>query len=58
MNAAKDKMNLLEAVNLALHDAMEGDAKVLVFGEDVADAEGGGVIGATKGLEKRFGAPA
>lgn len=49
------KINLLEAVNLALHDAMEGDPKVLVLGEDVADAEGGGVIGATKGLEKRFG---
>ena len=49
------KMNLLEAVNLAMHDAMEADPKVLVFGEDVADAEGGGVVGATKGLEKRFG---
>jgi pyruvate/2-oxoglutarate/acetoin dehydrogenase E1 component len=55
MSSTKEKMNLLEAVNLALHDAMEADPKVLVFGEDVADAEGGGVIGATKGLEKRFG---
>jgi pyruvate dehydrogenase E1 component beta subunit len=54
--SGKEKMNLLEAVNLALHDAMEADPKVLVFGEDVADAEGGGVIGATKGLEQRFGA--
>lgn len=49
------KLNFLEAVNLALHDAMEGDPKVLVFGEDVADDEGGGVIGATKGLATKFG---
>jgi len=48
-------INLLAAVNLALHDAMESDPKVLVFGEDVADPEGGGVIGATKGLSERFG---
>ena len=53
--SAEKKMNLLQAVNLALSDAMEADPKVLVFGEDVADAEGGGVVGATKGLEKKFG---
>ena len=50
-----EKMNMLEAINLALHDAMEADAKVLVFGEDVADAEGGGVVGVTKGLANKFG---
>ncbi|MFC5463107.1 alpha-ketoacid dehydrogenase subunit beta [Massilia niabensis] len=55
MSTENKKMNLLQAVNLALHDAMEGDSKVLVFGEDVADREGGGVIGATKGLSKQFG---
>lgn len=50
------KMNILQAINLALHDAMEADPKVLVFGEDVADPEGGGVIGVTKGLSDKFGA--
>ena len=34
---------------------MEADPKVLVLGEDVADPEGGGVVGVTRGLSKRFG---
>jgi pyruvate dehydrogenase E1 component beta subunit len=55
MTTDKKNINLLEAVNLALHDALENDPKVLVFGEDVADPEGGGVIGATKGLSGKFG---
>ena len=53
--STEKQINLLAAVNLALHDAMEHDPMVLVFGEDVADPEGGGVIGATKGLSERFG---
>jgi pyruvate dehydrogenase E1 component beta subunit len=55
MTTDKKSINLLQAVNLALHDALESDPKVLVFGEDVADPEGGGVIGATKGLSGKFG---
>jgi pyruvate/2-oxoglutarate/acetoin dehydrogenase E1 component len=50
-----DKMTMLQAINLALHDAMEADDEVLVFGEDVADPEEGGVVGATKGLSQKFG---
>ena len=50
-----DKMSLVQAVNLALSDAMEADETVLVLGEDVADAEGGGVCGVTSGLSTRFG---
>ena len=50
-----DKMSLVKAVNLALHDAMEADDTVLVLGEDVADAEGGGVCGVTAGLSTKFG---
>lgn len=50
-----DKMSLVQAVNLALHDAMEADETVLVLGEDVADAEGGGVCGVTAGLSTKFG---
>jgi pyruvate dehydrogenase E1 component beta subunit len=45
----------LEAVNRALHDAMAADKRVIVFGEDVADREGGGVVGATRGLSAKFG---
>lgn len=50
-----ERMNMSEAINRALHDAMERDSKVLVLGEEVADAEGGGVAGVTKGLSSRFG---
>lgn len=45
----------MQAINEALHEAMEKDPKVLVFGEDVADREGGGVIGVTRGLSTKFG---
>jgi acetoin:2,6-dichlorophenolindophenol oxidoreductase subunit beta len=49
------KMNTVQAVNLALADAMEADASVFVLGEDVGDREEGGVCGVTKGLSSRFG---
>ena len=53
-----------EAVKRTLHEVMAADEKVLVFGEDVADArevvlvnvEGkGGVFGTTHGLQRAFG---
>lgn len=44
-----------QAINAALMHAMENDPKVLVFGEDVADREGGGVTGTTRGLSAKFG---
>lgn len=50
-----EKMNMITAINRALHDAMEADKKVLVLGEDVADPEEGGVIGVTRGLSSTFG---
>jgi acetoin:2,6-dichlorophenolindophenol oxidoreductase subunit beta len=49
------KMNAIQAVNAALAQAMEEDPKVLVFGEDIADREGGGVTGTCKGLSTKFG---
>src|SRR6185369_14814479 len=48
-------ITILQAINAALHDAMESDKSILVLGEDVADPEDGGVIGVTKGLSSRFG---
>ncbi|MFC3958810.1 alpha-ketoacid dehydrogenase subunit beta [Halovivax cerinus] len=44
---------LVEAVNDALHVAMEADDRTVVFGEDVA--ESGGVFRATEGLKDEFG---
>lgn len=53
--AAAKPATTLEAINMALADAMEADPKVVVLGEDVADPEEGGVCGVTKGLSTRFG---
>ena len=50
-----DKVTMVQAINMALHDAMERDANVLVLGEDVGDTEDGGIVGITKGLSSKFG---
>jgi pyruvate dehydrogenase E1 component beta subunit len=48
-----EKMNIVEAVNAAIHDEMEADEDVLAYGEDVG--EDGGVFRATQGLQEEFG---
>jgi pyruvate/2-oxoglutarate/acetoin dehydrogenase E1 component len=48
-------LNMIQAINLALDDAMEANQEVIVLGEDVADREEGGVIGVTKGLSSKYG---
>ena len=54
-NVKDEKITMLDAINRALGDALADDEKVLLLGEDVADAEEGGVVGVTKGLSTRFG---
>jgi pyruvate dehydrogenase E1 component beta subunit len=49
------KMNVIQAINSAIAEALEKDPKVVLLGEDVADREGGGIIGMTRGLSTRFG---
>lgn len=49
------KMNILQAINAALFDAMADDPKVLALGEEVSDVQGGGVVGVTKGLSDAYG---
>lgn len=47
------KMNMVSAINLALHQEMERDGSVLVMGEDVG--VDGGVFRVTEGLLEKFG---
>jgi len=49
------KMHAAQAINAALHEAMAADPRVIVLGEDVADKEGGGIVGITAGLSTAFG---
>lgn len=46
-------INLIEAVNMALHRAMRDDSKVVILGEDVG--VNGGVFRATDKLREEFG---
>ena len=46
-------MTMLEAINHTLHQEMEHDERVVVFGEDVG--LNGGVFRATEGLQATFG---
>ncbi len=60
-----DVVTFGEAIRLTLHEVMERDERVRVFGEDVADAASlevlehvpgkGGVFGITHGLTREFG---
>src|SRR5262249_26373647 len=58
MIAAADETNLMnsiQAINPGLSEAIRKDPKVIVFGEDVADREGGGITGCSRGLSAEFG---
>ncbi|MEM7175490.1 MAG: thiamine pyrophosphate-dependent enzyme [Chlamydiota bacterium] len=46
---------MMDALNHALDEEMERDAKVIVFGQDVARGKGG-VFGITRGLTDKYGA--
>ncbi|MBI2090338.1 MAG: alpha-ketoacid dehydrogenase subunit beta, partial [Deltaproteobacteria bacterium] len=47
------KLTMVEAINLALAQEMERDARVVVLGEDVG--KNGGVFRVTQGLYEKFG---
>jgi pyruvate/2-oxoglutarate/acetoin dehydrogenase E1 component len=55
MMPEKKPVTLIAALNRALHDALAADEKVIAFGEDFADREGGGVFGVSNGLSTKFG---
>src|SRR3546814_14151260 len=52
---ARGEISCTQATLMALDEAMGLDPSVLVFGEDVADPEGGGIVGATAGLSAKYG---
>jgi len=47
------KLNMVEAINLALREEMERDDRIVVLGEDVGRE--GGVFRVTDGLQEKFG---
>ncbi|MCM2318166.1 MAG: pyruvate dehydrogenase complex E1 component subunit beta [Pseudomonas sp.] len=49
------RMNMSQAIAMAMYDAMELDPSVITLGEDIADPQGGGVFKCTSGLSDRFG---
>ena len=49
-----DPIVMVDAINHGLHEEMERDEKILLYGEDVA-GEKGGVFTATRGLTEAFG---
>jgi pyruvate/2-oxoglutarate/acetoin dehydrogenase E1 component len=55
MSAVEKKVSTIQALNMALDEALGTDPNVILFGEDVADPEDGGVMGVTKGLSTRYG---
>jgi len=48
------KLNIVEALNLALREEMERDNRMIIMGEDVGRE--GGVFRVTDGLQQKFGA--
>ncbi len=48
-----NKIVMVDAINHALHEEMEKNPGMFIFGEDIEDAKGG-VFTATKGLSTRF----
>ncbi|CAM2169561.1 Acetoin:2,6-dichlorophenolindophenol oxidoreductase subunit beta [Paraburkholderia sacchari] len=53
--STEKKITMLQAINMALDDALASNPEVIVFGEDVADRQEGGVVGVTKGLSTTHG---
>ena len=53
--SAPEKFTYIQAIKSALDEALEKDSQVILFGEDVGDKEGGGVMTVTAGLSTKFG---
>lgn len=48
-------INSIQAINMALDEAMRLDPGVILLGEDIGDEEEGGIVGVTRGLSTKYG---
>ena len=55
VKAESSKLNTIQAINLALDEALGLDPNVILLGEDIGDEEEGGVVGVTRGLSSKYG---
>lgn len=55
MSSPTKKINMVQAIAMALDRAMGQDQSVVVLGEDIADPQGGGVFKCTAGLSTKYG---
>ncbi len=53
-NIISNNINMVEAINHALHEEMKWNDKMIVYGQDIA-GEKGGVFTATRDLSKKYG---
>lgn len=49
------KINFIQGLHQALDEAMAADENVIALGEDIGDAQGGGIFKVTKGLTEKYG---
>jgi pyruvate/2-oxoglutarate/acetoin dehydrogenase E1 component len=48
-------INFIQAINMAMDEAMAANKRVILMGEDIADGQGGGVFTCTRGLSTKYG---
>ena len=53
-NPISDRVVIVDSINHSLHEEMELNEKMVIYGQDIADPKGG-VFTATKGLSEKFG---
>jgi pyruvate dehydrogenase E1 component beta subunit len=53
--AKQNQVNVIQALNWALDDAMAEDPSVMLMGEEMADPEGGGIMKVSAGLSTKYG---
>ncbi len=55
MRTSGKNINFIQGINMALDEALAADPNVFLLGEDIADAQGGGVWKTCAGLSTKYG---